>query len=218
LLKSLASKGALSSSAAAAAAPAGGGGGAYGQRVEDAVALRDKLLMFDQTMAERSRVFDAQADHYHNTDWLSEEERKVAEAKEEARREAVDKRKREVTVTFDIAGRRILVEKDDNEYDPSLTAGPPGSERMGDAAAEVARLEQEFSGRARIEEGQSEGKRGGREEEEEEEEKGFSASQLSGKAREVFEGLTAQLQRRKTANEEKKKKKTTGGGGGGEKV
>lgn len=33
----------------------------YGQTLEDAVALKEKLLMFDRTLAERSKVFDDQA-------------------------------------------------------------------------------------------------------------------------------------------------------------
>lgn len=32
----------------------------YGQTLEDAVALKEKLLMFDRTLAERSKVFDDQ--------------------------------------------------------------------------------------------------------------------------------------------------------------
>jgi hypothetical protein len=51
--------------------------GAYGQTYEQAVALRDKLLEFDRSLAERSRVFDDQADYYSNTDWLSEQEVEV---------------------------------------------------------------------------------------------------------------------------------------------
>jgi len=49
----------------------------YGQTLEDALALKHKLLGYDRTVAERSRIYDAQSDYYSNTDWLSEKEKEV---------------------------------------------------------------------------------------------------------------------------------------------
>lgn len=47
----------------------------YGKTIEDAVSLRDRLLLFDRTSAERTRVYDDQADYYNSYEWLTDQVR-----------------------------------------------------------------------------------------------------------------------------------------------
>jgi len=81
------------------------------------VALRDRLLMFDLTVAERTRVYDDQADYFPgssagNMAWMDEKEREEEERREEERRERVVGRKGRVKVSIDLAGRRVLVQEE----------------------------------------------------------------------------------------------------------
>lgn len=55
-----------------------------------AVAHKDRLLLFDRTSAQRSHVYDDQADYFSHAEstWLSDKERKDAQDKDTKRREA----------------------------------------------------------------------------------------------------------------------------------
>jgi len=80
---------------------------------ERAVAMKDKLIEFDRTAASRTKVVDDQGDYYStsNSSWLTSEEREKIEGLEEERREAVHTRRRDVKVSIDIAGRRVVEQK-----------------------------------------------------------------------------------------------------------
>jgi len=171
-------------------------------------ALRDRLLMFDLTMAERTRVYDDQADYFPgssagNMAWMDEKEREEEERREEERRERVMGRKGRVEVSIDLAGRRVLGEEEGGrEGGRGVRKGGLGKEE-NKVAEEVARLRREYSGRERIVKGKGAGEgRRGRE--------GVmcGASQLSGRAQQVFEGLHTHFSRVKAANEAKKEKKS----------
>lgn len=74
---------------------------------------KQRLLNYERTAAERTRVIDDQADYYayETNTWLSSEERAAAEARVlERERQRQEARKR---VVFDLAGRRVLAEDDD---------------------------------------------------------------------------------------------------------
>ncbi|CAM9220636.1 unnamed protein product [Choristocarpus tenellus] len=81
-----------------------------------AVARKEKLLLFDRTSVARTRVLDDQGDHFSTYNWLSREERERAEANEVARKEEQLARRRKVTVSFDIMGRKVV--EADNEETP----------------------------------------------------------------------------------------------------
>ena len=174
------------------------------------VALRNRLLNYDLTMAERTRVYDDQADYFPgssggNMAWMDEAEREEEERREEERRERVVGRKGRVEVSIDLAGRRVLVQEEGGREVGREGVWEGLGKEENKAAEEVARLTREFSGRARIEEGGGRG--GGRE-------GGVGgASQLSGRAQQVFEGLHTHFSRVKAANEAKKKKKKGRKGG-----
>eukprot|EP00936_MAST-01D_sp_MAST-1D-sp1_P002801 g2801.t1 len=89
--------------------------------------LRDKLLHFDRTSAQRSYVYDDQADYYGDSAsaWLSSEERSAAREKADARREKNLYRKRQVKISFDIAGRRVIEQSDDEDEDRDAADGVP---------------------------------------------------------------------------------------------
>ena len=83
------------------------------EELAQAVERKQRLLNYERTAAERTRVIDDQADYYayETNTWLSSEERAAAEARVlERERQRQEARKR---VVFDLAGRRVLAEDDD---------------------------------------------------------------------------------------------------------
>jgi hypothetical protein len=72
---------------------------------------RNKLLAFDRNAEQRSTVFDDDAEYFDadSNTWLSAEERKIAFEK----RDAVDaeRARKSISVTIDLAGRRMLDER-----------------------------------------------------------------------------------------------------------
>lgn len=46
---------------------------------------KERLLKYDKDFAQRTKIFDDQADYYNKSSWLSEEQRLQAEEKEEER-------------------------------------------------------------------------------------------------------------------------------------
>lgn len=86
---------------------------AHDESLQRAIAHKDKLLHFQSTSQQRTHVYDDQADYYTDTAsmWLSEAERKVAQAAERQRREeraTLAKPK----MSFDISGRMVVVKVD----------------------------------------------------------------------------------------------------------
>ena len=58
-----------------------------GKTSQMAYALKDKLLQFDREHAKRTQVFDAQADYYETTVWLTEEEKEAIDKQQQTRRD-----------------------------------------------------------------------------------------------------------------------------------
>mmetsp|Transcript_23862 Transcript_23862/g.39853 ORF Transcript_23862/g.39853 Transcript_23862/m.39853 type:complete len:268 (+) Transcript_23862:88-891(+) len=81
--------------------------------------MLDKLLQFDKENAKRTHVHDAQADYYESGTWLSEEEKQTIDRREQQRRAAKErlKKDRKIDIRFDIAGQRVVdYRNDEDEY------------------------------------------------------------------------------------------------------
>lgn len=79
--------------------------------LKEALARKDKLLLFDRTSASRTRVLDDQGDYFTSHNWLSQKEREKGEAEEKERRDDAALRRgarRQVKVSIDIMGRRVI--------------------------------------------------------------------------------------------------------------
>lgn len=79
---------------------------------------KDKLLLFDREHAKRTQVKDAQGDYYETSTWLTAEEKAAIDEKERARLDKYKRSGRQMKISFDIAGRKIVEDgKDDDEED-----------------------------------------------------------------------------------------------------
>ena len=85
-----------------------------------ALEQKERLVHFDREVAARSRVFDDQNDYFQDSNdrWLSQAERELARRKFEAIREKKTMKRKNVKISFDIAGRRVMsYEDEDNGED-----------------------------------------------------------------------------------------------------
>lgn len=108
------------------------GGAAPSAALKEALERKDKLLLFDRTSASRTRVLDDQGDYFTNDNWLSKRERESGEAEEKARREEAAQRRgarREVKLSIDIMGRRVVETKE---------AGEGGEQEKSDEVVDAA--------------------------------------------------------------------------------
>ncbi|CAN0461472.1 unnamed protein product, partial [Ectocarpus sp. 8 AP-2014] len=105
-------------------AASGGVDGAAGAAAPQSAALKealerkDRLLLFDRTSASRTRVLDDQGDYFTSHNWLSQREREKGEAEEKARRDDAASRRgarRQVKMSIDIMGRRVIETQDPGE-------------------------------------------------------------------------------------------------------
>jgi hypothetical protein len=76
---------------------------------EAAVAQKDRLCAFDRQQAARSMVYDDQNDYFQQSEsrWLNDAERDIASRKAEAIREKKIAQRTQVSISFDLAGRRV---------------------------------------------------------------------------------------------------------------
>lgn len=100
-------------------------GGGVTSEERAAYALKDKLLQFDLENAKRSHVHDAQADYYETATWLTEEEKLAIDARQKARREALQpsSRRRFLNVHIGSGGGRA-----DSSFKKSVEEDGQGSE------------------------------------------------------------------------------------------
>ncbi|CBJ31541.1 similar to thyroid hormone receptor interactor 4 isoform 4 [Ectocarpus siliculosus] len=105
-------------------AASGGVDGAAGATAPQSAALKealerkDRLLLFDRTSASRTRVLDDQGDYFTSHNWLSQREREKGEAEEKVRRDDAASRRgarRQVKMSIDIMGRRVIETQDPGE-------------------------------------------------------------------------------------------------------
>jgi Putative zinc finger motif, C2HC5-type len=86
-----------------------------------AIAQKNQLLLQDRA-ARHAKVIDDQMDFYEtDLSWMSADERKRAEQRQEAREQAEHDARHRVTLTFDLAGRRV-VESDRLDDDEHIVA------------------------------------------------------------------------------------------------
>ncbi|KAI7840280.1 hypothetical protein COHA_006062 [Chlorella ohadii] len=85
---------------------------AYNDSQAAAVALRDRLVEYDRQSAKRTTVLDDQSDFFEidANAWLTDEERAVLKQRERELAEAEEARRRRVTVSIDLLGRKVIVD------------------------------------------------------------------------------------------------------------
>ncbi|KAL2321985.1 hypothetical protein Fmac_026364 [Flemingia macrophylla] len=80
-----------------------------------AEAYAKRLVDYDRNSAARTTVIDDQSDYYEidGNSWLSKEEKEMLKKKQEEMEEAERAKRNRVVVTFDLVGRKVLVNEDD---------------------------------------------------------------------------------------------------------
>jgi hypothetical protein len=78
---------------------------------DSALSQKERLLEYDRTSAQRTKVIDDQADYFATeSPWLSPEEKDAQRKKEEAYKEMKNRLRRKTMIKIDFAGRRIIEE------------------------------------------------------------------------------------------------------------
>ncbi|NP_001131878.1 uncharacterized LOC100193257 [Zea mays] len=79
-----------------------------------AEAYAKRLVDYDRNAAARTKVYDDQSDYYEmeGNSWLSSKERSVLKQQQEEAEEAAKIQKGKVIVTFDLVGRKVILNKD----------------------------------------------------------------------------------------------------------
>jgi len=93
--------------------------------------LRDSLLDFEKNRAARTTVIDDQSDYFDSSaHWLTDEQKKQAMAKEREFMDRLHRRRSDmaVTVSLDIAGRRIYGAQNETPLFPEGNAATEGGE------------------------------------------------------------------------------------------
>ena len=80
-----------------------------------ALELKDRLVRYDAESIARTAVYDDESDYYTSAAWLSELEQEELKKRDAARHERLHTRRRDVTVTIDLAGRRVVEEHTDQD-------------------------------------------------------------------------------------------------------
>lgn len=80
-----------------------------------AEAYAKRLVEYDQNSAARTKVIDDQSDYYEieGNSWLSAEEKELLKKKQKEIEEAAEASRRKVIVTFDLVGRKVIMNKDE---------------------------------------------------------------------------------------------------------
>ncbi|XP_049367318.1 uncharacterized protein LOC125832211 [Solanum verrucosum] len=82
---------------------------------EAAEAYAKRLVDYDRNSAARTTVIDDQSDYYEieGNSWLSKEEKEILRKKKEEIEEAERAKRNRVVMTFDLVGRKVLLNKDE---------------------------------------------------------------------------------------------------------
>ncbi|KAH6797346.1 transcription regulator/ zinc ion binding protein [Perilla frutescens var. hirtella] len=96
----------------------------------DAEAYAKRLVEYDRNSAARTKVIDDQSDYYEmeSNAWLSNEEKELLRKKREEIEEAERAKRSKVVMTFDLLGRKVLMNEDEatEEMQNRILLGPPG--------------------------------------------------------------------------------------------
>jgi len=79
-----------------------------------AEAYAKRLVDYDRNAAARTKVYDDQSDYFEmeGNSWLSSKEKSVLQKQQEEAQEAAANQKGKVVVTFDLVGRKVIMNKD----------------------------------------------------------------------------------------------------------
>ncbi|KAG5234060.1 hypothetical protein OIU76_000673 [Salix suchowensis] len=82
-----------------------------------AEAYAKRLVDYDRNSAARTTVIDDQSDYYEieGNSWLSNEEKQLLRKKQEETEEAEQAKRNKVVVTFDLVGRKVILNRDEVE-------------------------------------------------------------------------------------------------------
>ncbi|XP_004137406.1 uncharacterized protein C1A6.01c [Cucumis sativus] len=97
-----------------------------------AEAYAKRLVEYDRNSAARTSVIDDQSDYYQieGNSWLSNEEKELLKKKQEEIEEAERAKRNKVVVTFDLVGRKVLLNEDDSsELESHTNIMRPADER-----------------------------------------------------------------------------------------
>ncbi|XP_020575709.1 activating signal cointegrator 1 [Phalaenopsis equestris] len=80
-----------------------------------AEAYAKRLVEYDRNSAARTKVIDDQSDYYEieGNSWLSAQEKELLKKKQKETEEAEEARRGKVIVTFDLVGRKVILNKDE---------------------------------------------------------------------------------------------------------
>lgn len=80
-----------------------------------AEAYAKRLVDYDRNSAARTKVYDDQSDYFEmeGNSWLSSKEKSDLKKVHEEAQDAADKQKGKVVVTFDLVGRKVILNKDE---------------------------------------------------------------------------------------------------------
>ncbi|ONK73889.1 uncharacterized protein A4U43_C03F610 [Asparagus officinalis] len=99
-----------------------------------AEAYAKRLVDYDRNSAARTTVIDDQSDYYNfeGNAWMSEEEKELLRKKQREIEEAEKARRSQVVVTFDLVGRKVILNKDgtsESESENSILRPPEEREQ-----------------------------------------------------------------------------------------
>ncbi|KAF0915397.1 hypothetical protein E2562_036095 [Oryza meyeriana var. granulata] len=82
---------------------------------EAAAAYAKRLVDYDRNSAARTKVYDDQSDYFEmeGNSWLSSKEKSDLKKQHEGAQEAAERDKGKVVVTFDLVGRKVILNKDE---------------------------------------------------------------------------------------------------------
>ncbi|KAK6261630.1 hypothetical protein QUC31_007446 [Theobroma cacao] len=100
-----------------------------------AEAYAKRLVEYDRNSAARTTVIDDQSDYYEidSNSWLSKEEKELLKKKQEEIEEAERLKRSKVVVTFDLVGRKVLLNEDEVselESENRILLRPPDEREM----------------------------------------------------------------------------------------
>jgi len=92
------------------------------QEKKKAEEFKNKLLDYDRTSARRTKVIDDETDYYSSetNTWLSAKERDRLKSKEQELQQIREEKAKEVRITLDIAGRKVIEADDKAELEQKL--------------------------------------------------------------------------------------------------
>ncbi|KAG0470097.1 hypothetical protein HPP92_016797 [Vanilla planifolia] len=97
-----------------------------------AEAYAKRLVEYDRNSAARTKVIDDQSDYYEieGNSWLSTEEKELLKKKQMEIEEAEEAQRGKVIITFDLVGRKVLLNKDEvAELETNYSILRPAEER-----------------------------------------------------------------------------------------